>query len=78
CTIPDLSICVNIPSRYSSKMNKELWQNINRVLRYLNGTIDLKLVFETNNYKDELIGYVDSDCIMGTVIARSTATASVD
>lgn len=61
CTRPDLSISVNILSRYTNKNNKELWQCLKRVLRYLKGTVDIKLTYKKCNYEDILCGYVDSD-----------------
>lgn len=61
CTRPDLSTCVNILSRYTNKNNKELWLCLKRVLRYIKGTIDLKLTYTRNNYNNILSGYVDSD-----------------
>ncbi|CAH2207849.1 jg3075, partial [Pararge aegeria aegeria] len=61
CTRPDLSSCINILSRYTNKNNKELWQCLKRVLRYLKGTADLKLTYRRCNYNNILCGYVDSD-----------------
>lgn len=61
CTRPDLSTAVNILSRYLNKNNKELWQCLKRVLRYLKGSIDLKLTYTQCSYTDILSGYVDSD-----------------
>ncbi len=61
CTRPDLSIAVNILSRYTNKNNIELWKCLKRVLRYLNGSKDLKLCYVKSEYKNILIGYVDSD-----------------
>lgn len=61
CTRPDLCISVNILSRYTNKNNKELWQCLKRVLRYLKGTNDLKLTYKRNEYNHILCGYVDSD-----------------
>ncbi|CAB3227628.1 unnamed protein product [Arctia plantaginis] len=61
CTRPDLSTAVNILSRYTNKNNKELWQCLKRVLRYLKGSIDLKLVYKKCNYNHILSGYEDSD-----------------
>lgn len=61
CTRPDLIISVNILSRYTNKNNKELWLCLKRVLRYLKGTIDLKLTYKRFNYNNMLCGYVDSD-----------------
>lgn len=61
CTRPDLSTSVNILSRFTNKNNKELWQCLKRVLRYLKGTIDLKLCYKRCDYNNILCGYVDSD-----------------
>lgn len=61
CTRPDLCVAINILSRYTNKHNKELWQCLKRVLRYLKGTIDLKLTYVRCNFNDILTGYVDSD-----------------
>lgn len=61
CTRPDLSTSVNILSRYTNKNNKELWQCLKRVLRYLKGTVDLKLSYKRCAYNNILCGYVDSD-----------------
>lgn len=61
CTRPDLSTSINILSRYTNKNNKELWQCLKRVLRYLKGTINLKLCYKRSAYSNILCGYVDSD-----------------
>ena len=59
CTRSDLSIA--ILSRFSNKNNKELWQCLKRVLRYLKGSIDIKLTYIRGDYEQFLCGYVDSD-----------------
>jgi len=62
CTRPDLATAVNILSRYSSKNNSELWQCLKRVLKYLKGRINMKLIFKKNAvFENTLVGYVDSD-----------------
>lgn len=61
CTRPDLCVAVNILSRYASKSNKELWQCLKRVLRYLKGSSKLKLTYKRSEFTDILCGYVDSD-----------------
>ena len=61
CTRPDLSTAVNILSRYTIKNNKELWQNLKRVLRYLKGSSNIKLNYVRGNYNEIISGYVDSD-----------------
>ncbi|CAK9834334.1 Copia protein, partial [Anthophora retusa] len=61
CTRPDLSIAVNLLSRYTNKNNQELWQNLKRVLRYLKGSSNIKLNYTRGNYNDILSGYVDAN-----------------
>ena len=61
CTRPDLCVAINILSRYTNKNNKELWQNLKRVLRYLKGSINIKLNYVKQNYNDFISGFVDSD-----------------
>jgi len=62
CTRPDIAIAVNILSRYTNKNNRELWQCLKRVLRYIRGNIDMKLVFKRNiDFEHVFVGYVDSD-----------------
>lgn len=62
CTRPDLCASLNILSRYQRQNNKELWKCLKRVLRYIKGSIELKLTYvKTSNYVELLIGFVDSD-----------------
>jgi hypothetical protein len=58
CTRPDMYAAINILSR---KNNKELWQCLKRVLRYIKGTLDLKLVYKRSTYTNVVIGYADAD-----------------
>ena len=59
CIRPDLSSAVL--SRYANKNNKELWQSLKRVLRYLKVTTDIKLIYVKEDFKDLLRSYVGSD-----------------
>lgn len=61
CTRPDICVAVNIGSRYAAKNNEEVWLLLKRILRYLKGTKDFKLVYERNCSERVLEGYVDSD-----------------
>ncbi|KAG9458307.1 hypothetical protein H6P81_002815 [Aristolochia fimbriata] len=59
CTRPDLGFVVSLVSRYQSDPGALHWQVVKRILRYLLGTKDYKLTYQT----DELIPirYTDSD-----------------
>lgn len=72
CTRPDLCMAVNILSRYQTKNNKELWQNLKRILRYIKGSINLKLVYKRNDFKNILYGYVDADWANDQLDRKST------
>ena len=45
CTRPDLCYSVCLLSRFQSRPSKELWQLLKRELRYVKGTLDLKLTY---------------------------------
>ena len=51
----------NTSGIYSNKNNKELWQCSKRLLRYLNGSINIKLRYVSGNNNNILVGYVHSD-----------------
>ena len=73
CKRPDLCTSVIIVSRYTDKNNKELWQWLNRVLRYLKGTMDLKITYVRNsNFENVIVGYADSDWAGSETDRRST------
>lgn len=74
CTRPDLSFTVNVLSRFVSKNNKQVWEYLWVVLRYLKGTIDLKLTYEKNTESnfEVLLGYVDADWANDTSCRKST------
>ena len=63
CTRPDLSYAVNLLSRFVNKNNITTWQYLKGILRYLKGTVDLKLVYRKNPNQnfDLFTGFVDSD-----------------
>jgi len=57
---PDIAYAVNVVSSYSKEPKWHHWQAIKRIMRYLKGTIDLKLTF-TKNSNPDVIGYSDAD-----------------
>lgn len=59
-TRPDLSYSVTVLSRFLETANESLYVALKRVLRYIKGTLYLKLRFCTDN-DNVLCGYVDSD-----------------
>lgn len=59
-TRPDLCYAICYLSRFQDSASDEHWQHLKKVLRYVKGTKDMKLVYRRNS-NDSLIGYVDSD-----------------
>jgi hypothetical protein len=59
-TRPDIAYQVNYLSQFSHNDGKEMFGHCKRILRYLKGTIDLKLMYRKSN-KFDLVGYADSD-----------------
>nr|GEZ75433.1 retrovirus-related Pol polyprotein from transposon TNT 1-94 [Tanacetum cinerariifolium] len=59
---PDIAYAVSIVSRYLANPGKNHWEAVKWILKYLRGTVNVGLIYETNrgNHKD-IIGFVDSD-----------------
>lgn len=57
-TRPDIAFAISLLSRHSAQPTIRHWNRIKRVLRYLQGTIDLGLFFP-KDIPDTLIGYTD-------------------
>jgi hypothetical protein len=62
-TRPDIAFVMNCIARHSTNHTIHHWNDINNILRYLVGTIDLRLYFQKNQ-DSKLIGYADADPIM--------------
>lgn len=60
-TRPDLCASTNYFSRYQSSFNDIHYDYAKRILRYIKGTIDLKLAYHRNPDADILVGYTDAD-----------------
>lgn len=56
---PDLCYPISFLSRYQDKASEELWSALKRVLRYVKGTLETKLVYRKGNI--DLKGFVDAD-----------------
>ncbi|KAE8725588.1 hypothetical protein F3Y22_tig00008386pilonHSYRG00069 [Hibiscus syriacus] len=62
CTRPDISQAVGVVSRYMHDPGERHWQAVKWILRYLQQTVDVGLVFEQNEALGQcMVGYVDSD-----------------
>ncbi|GMI79054.1 hypothetical protein HRI_001574700 [Hibiscus trionum] len=62
CTRPDISQAVGVVSRYMHDPGKGHWQAVKWILRYLQQTVDVGLVFEQDETLGQfVVGYVDSD-----------------
>ena len=59
-TRPDLSFAIQFLSRYQSNPGRAHWNAALHVLRYLKGTIDLKITYSANSPLTP-VGYADSD-----------------
>ncbi|XP_043481615.1 secreted RxLR effector protein 161-like [Leptopilina heterotoma] len=73
-TRPDIAHSVNMLSQYNNSYERIHWVAAKRVLRYLKGTMDLKLIYKKDD--SHLKGYVDSDWGNCT-IDRKSFTGSV-
>ncbi|XP_057965403.1 secreted RxLR effector protein 161-like [Malania oleifera] len=60
CTRPDISFVVGMLDRYQSNPGMIHWKAVKKVLRYLQGTKDYKLMYQRFDHL-EVVGYSDSD-----------------
>lgn len=51
-TRPDLSVAVNLCSRYQTKSPENLWKALKRILQYIKSTLDFQLFYAKNNVTD--------------------------
>lgn len=68
---PDITFPVSVVSRYSSNPDPGHWQAVKRIIRYLRGTISLKLTYRGN--LQPLTGYTDADWAGDQDTRRSTS-----
>ena len=77
CTRPDISHAVGIVSRYMHNPGKGHWQAVKWILRYIQKTVDIGLLFERDDSLGQgVIGYVDSD-YAGDLDKRRSTTGYV-
>lgn len=72
-TRPDLSFALNYFSRFQEFPNEEHCKHLKRLLRFLRGTVDYKLVYKRNEDSTPLIGFVDADWANDVVDRKSTS-----
>ncbi|KAE8721159.1 hypothetical protein F3Y22_tig00016637pilonHSYRG00027 [Hibiscus syriacus] len=61
CTRPDLAHAVSQVCKYMSKPNKQHWEEVKWIFRYLKGTMGHRIVFGSQRDNPLVVGYVDSD-----------------
>ena len=59
CTRPDIAYAVGVLSRFTSKLSKDHWFAIERVMRYLTGTKNYGLFYK--KYLTMIEGFSDAD-----------------
>nr|KYP49356.1 Retrovirus-related Pol polyprotein from transposon TNT 1-94 [Cajanus cajan] len=71
CTRPDIAHVVDTVSRFLSNPGRKHWNVVKWILRYLHGTIDMKLCFRGD--KSTLVDYSDSD-MAGDIDSRKSTS----
>ena len=72
-TRQDIATGVGVLSQCMSKLSKDHWMGMKRVLRYLKGTLNYGLKFSVHGEKTELNGYSDADWARDVDTRRSTS-----
>lgn len=70
-TRPDIAYAVSVVSRFSANPTTDHWLAVQRILRYLRGTLDLELAFSGD--LGPLVGYSDADWAGDVGTRRSTS-----
>jgi len=71
-TRPDLCYAVSYSSRYTQSPKSKDYLNVKRILRYLQGTKGLGLVYGEDTDTEKLIAYCDADYAGDTETRKST------
>lgn len=69
---PDIQYAVNMVSRFNQQHGKPHWLAVKRILRYLRGTMNAKLVYNRHADSAHLHGFCDADWGGDDVDRRST------
>ncbi|XP_031120337.1 secreted RxLR effector protein 161-like [Ipomoea triloba] len=75
CTRSDIAFAVGMLGRYQSDPGLDFWRPAKKVLRYLKGTKDYKLVFRKMNTLD-IVGYSNAD-FAGCVDSRKSTSGNI-
>lgn len=73
CTQPDLSVAVGFLSRYIQCASLALFKCLKRILRYIEGSIDLSLKYKCKNSSEQLLAYTDADWARYVTDRKSTS-----
>lgn len=64
CARPDIAQVVSVISRYMSNLGKTHWLVIKWILRYIEGTLNTRLLFQWNSHNSRIVlGYSDSNFV---------------
>jgi hypothetical protein len=61
CSRPDISFAVNVLCRYNSDPSHRHWKGLLQVLKYLENTIDIGIIYKKTEHKSSIICYSDAD-----------------
>lgn len=73
CSRPDITVAVNILSRYQNVANIQLWNSLKHILKYIKGTKNLSLIYRRNAKPMVMKCYADADWGSDKVTRRSTS-----
>ena len=60
-TRPNPVPAVGVLSKYTSRLEKEHWQGVKRILRYIQGTLDFGVIYKAKDITSSLTGYSDAN-----------------
>ena len=69
---PDICSSLGVLSQFTSNPSLYHWQGIQRIFRYLKGTLDYRLTFDANDTNLKLHGYADANWAGDNETRRST------
>lgn len=69
CTRPDIAFAASLLSQFNNCHSETHWKAAKRILRYLKGTIDYRIIYEKSELS--VTGYVDADWASNQLDRRS-------